>query len=101
MAVFWNTGFALYVAVGAVTMVGIVVVVAVAVVGATVVAIIVVIGPDGVPRLYVSCLYALHLHLACLSCHPPAHKKKRHSQQANVSGLYVVPSSRTPTRTNL
>ena len=48
VVVFWNTGFALYVVVGAVMMVGIVVVEAVTVVEDTVVTIIVVIGPDGV-----------------------------------------------------
>ena len=83
LVVFWNTGFALYVAVGAVRMVGMgvgvngmVVVVAVVVVGVTVVAILLVIGPDGVPRLY-----ARSLCLACMPC--------------TSSCLYVFPSSRT------
>ena len=83
VVVFWNTGFTLYVAVGAVMMVGIVVGETVAAVGATVVAIILVIGPDGVPRLYARpvilvCMSYTCILLVCLAMLPHQKIKKGH-----------------------
>jgi hypothetical protein len=81
VVVFWNTGFTLFVAVGAVMMVGIVVGETVAAVGATVVAIILVIGPDGVPRLYARpvilvCMSYTCILLVCLAMLPHQKTKK-------------------------
>ena len=83
-------------AVGAVMMVGIVVVVAVVVVGATVVAIIVVIGPEEVSYLYArpllfDCMPCTCILLVCLAL-------IRHTQRTYTCIFFVCPSILRDTR---
>ena len=81
--VVWITGFALFLAVDAVMIVGVggmVVVIAVVVVGVTVAAIIVVIGPDGASSLYsqpliLSCMPCTCFLFVCLAILPHKNKK--------------------------